>query len=626
MERIERCQFDRCISSKPMSQAPRTHRAGRTGQVALSLIALACVYWSWLGRHDDTSSRPRQAVEARAEPASRTALVAEFSKHESTPLEAMQAEPPETGEELLSGVVTDATGGPIAGVRLEARGDALDVPWFVACASAVDGRFELRTPAGAGVLRASADGYAISKQAIVAPDQGLHVQLAPSARIVGQVVNALDGHALAGIEVNAGDTLLLLAAVSSAVAISDDHGRFVIDGLAAGNYRIIARSAHWFGQNASPVAVRIGDTAGDVKLALQPAVSVRGQVLVAPQDAPCRVGRAILSSPRPAAYASSATILEAGRVEFQGVPAGAYRIEIECEDGVSGAESPAVHVGANDLDLVWKVQAGARLLGRVVDRLGRGIAQRSVQASGALESDANRMPPRAARSDERGQFELSGLGVGRYRIGLQDSPSVKQELEVSNAALASVTLVVRDNGSIRVQLIGREPGQLDTFRVSALRTAVTQQDQDNQEQLTAQRIGAGLFELNDLREGSYALYANDGRNPALTRNLTLPADQQVSLSWQIAPQDGALQGRVVDAKGEPVSDAWVRITHGESPIPIVGGTQAVLTQLDGHFSLEHLDRSATYDVEAHRPPHATVVVRSLKPGQLAVLTLPVEAD
>jgi hypothetical protein len=209
---------------------------------------------------------------------------------------------------------------------------------------------------------------------------------------------------------------------------------------------------------------------------------------------------------------------------------------------------------------------------------------------------------------------------------LTDTPDVHHDLDVvPDAEAATVTLHVQHGASLRVQLTAADAVALDAFSVTVVQRAATQQEQAEQSARTAQRAGPGLFLISDLPEGSYELAAADGRNPAVSRSVSLLADQAVSLSWPIPLCDGRLEGRVLDASGEPVSDAWVQVTNGIT-LDSAAGAHAVLTQLDGHFSLEHLDRFATYDIEAHRPAQATVMLRSIKPGQLAVLTLPAEPD
>ena len=605
----------------PNAKNGQSERRRELTRLGLLLTAAAVPWIVLLPRSDADPPTPVRVAKPVSEQPAAPVQKLPARAEEILPTER-ETEPSQDGSPI-SGLVLDAAGGPIAGARIYAIEPSSNA-WSVTVESRADGRFELRVPEGTAVLRTSADGYTVDLRAVTSPDRSLRISLAAAGRITGRVVSALDNRPLFGIEVRATSATNLISTPSDAGSVSDAQGRFAIEALAADSYRIVAVSPKWFGETTKGVSVRVGDTVSDVRLALSPAVVVRGRVVLDPSGAPCSGGFAILRPETATAHAHTAAIGSDGSVEFTGIPPRTYRIQLRCQDGLARSDLPTIRVGASDLDLVWKVQGGSRALGRVVDRLGRGLA-RTVEARAALDEDLGRLPSRVAHSDESGTFELTGLGAGRYRVALRDAPDVARELEISpSAEPPKLTLQVEHGASLRVQLSGADSSELDAFSVHAVRRDATAPDRIDHA-LAAQRVGSGLFTLDDLAAGAYELYAGDGLNPETSRSVSLLADQALSLVWEIPVRDGKLEGRVMDAHGEPVSDAWVRVTTGAPPSG-ADRDHAVLTALDGRFALEHLDRSASYDIEASRSPESSALMRSVRPGQLAVLTLPPESD
>ncbi|HET6338009.1 MAG TPA: carboxypeptidase regulatory-like domain-containing protein [Polyangiales bacterium] len=517
----------------------------------------------------------------------------------------------------VSGEVADVAGGPVGGARITLLELTRAGTRLARAETRADGRFDLYTEAGAVVLDVRADGYARALQPIVAPDESLRIELVPAARLRGQVVSAVDGSGVPNVTLQVRRQIAHAATPAESSAISDATGQFTVDGLAPGRYRVTAQTSHGFGELA-PVDLGIGDDRA-VELRLTAAVPVSGRVLIEPTRSPCPGGLVTLTESTRVGFERSASIAPDGRVTLEGIPFGTYALAIDCTSALAGTYPP-LRVAAEPAELTWTVRAGLRLRGHVLDAAGHGLAERTVEA-GAAEGSTDALPPSAASTDAQGAFELTGLAPGLYRVVLAERPSVVQDVSIAaDAEPSPVTLVVRDSAAIHVRLIGSDERRYDAYRVRALRS-----DAEPEERV-ASRVGRARFELRELPPGEYELSASDGQNPVLTRRLQLRAAETQHIEWNIPVSDAALSGRVLDARGEPVSDAWVRVTQGDAPAPLMGPVRAVLTQVDGRFSIEGLDPRAGYDLEAHRPPNATVVAMGLRPGAPAVLRLPAEPD
>jgi hypothetical protein len=181
---------------------------------------------------------------------------------------------------VIAGRVVDDAGQPLAGVLLATPRHRLQPrnpeSWYAA--SSADGRFELRgLPPGRSILRLSREGFAARMVEATVGAAGSRVELGDVAlerpgTIRGVVLQ--DGNGFAGANVFAsreGDT-----AVN---AVSGRDGSFGLHGLAAGRYRVMARSG------SSPVqvyealvAVEAGGETTGIELTLSPGRRVRGQV------------------------------------------------------------------------------------------------------------------------------------------------------------------------------------------------------------------------------------------------------------------------------------------------------------------------------------------------------------
>jgi hypothetical protein len=93
------------------------------------------------------------------------------------------------------------------------------------------------------------------------------------------------------------------------------------------------------------------------------------------------------------------------------------------------------------------------------------------------------------------------------------------------------------------------------------------------------------FVFEDLCVGRYQVYME--RAPEARREVHLARGGQELHVTLEPPEAGAIAGRVIDAQGEPLPDAWVRATH-ESAEAGRGEAAPTLTDVDGEFSLDGL--------------------------------------
>jgi hypothetical protein len=487
------------------------------------------------------------------------------------------------GGAFVSGVVSDAMGGPIVGAALSAIGDHP----LTSARTDREGHFELSVEPGQVTLHVSADGYAWTYENLRAPDTHAQITLQPAASIAGVVVSGLDQSNLAGVEVRAtkrrsGPT----TTPGGGSTRSRSDGSFTLSWLSAGTYEITAHAAGWFGGSADDVSLRVADSKSGIRVVVSPAVSVYADVVVAPAGRPCTTGTVSMWRAATAAASAPVGIGEAirvdGRVVLEAVPPGEYRVDVRCENPRGAREQATLQVANQALhDVHWSVSATASIAGKVVDASGKPVPGRRVFAE---PSDPSAREPsgRSAVSGETGLFTLTDLPEARYRVVLAGEDDVSSLVELTAEHPNLVTLVASRSGTIRV-LVAAD--RSDTVAVYAFRGA---------EQWVAQ-ARANAFEIGGLAEGSYRVVVTDNRNRPLEQDVALRAGDVEQRSVSLPAATGVLRGRLVAADGEPVRDAWVTVSpSGAAPFPRSENT--VLSAADGRFELPRLRPDDNYDV------------------------------
>ncbi|HKP63429.1 MAG TPA: carboxypeptidase-like regulatory domain-containing protein [Polyangiales bacterium] len=484
------------------------------------------------------------------------------------------------GGARVTGVVQDREGGPIAGASVRALG----LP-VLSALSDESGAFDLSLNEGPVMLRVAADGYSVAHHTTTAPSTALRIELSAASRLAGVVVARGSAAAQGGAVVTATPRdSASFASVASAT--SDDMGRFVIDGLSAGTYDVEAHNARASGRLSEPVSLGVGQTQNDLRLVLERGVSAAGRVVVGAVKKRCPEARLSLAG---SVFRAEAVADAAGAFRFEGVPAGRFAISASCASAAGEPPTPnEIEVGSEDLaGLELALVEAVSVRGRVIDDRGRGVAQRNViAASLTLGEHVGAI----ASSDARGEFELTGLAAGNYRVMLQQLPEVHRSVTVTAGERPpEVVLELPAAGSIRVQLRGasEEPG--DDWVVSAQGAATHQ---------FATSRGGGFYELADLAEGRYEVSAYDSHGAATTTTCEVRVGQTTAVALQVPRRDGQISGAVFDERGMPVADARVSaIATGGAPR---GPNDAsfVLSGSDGGFLLDRLSAGGTYEVRA----------------------------
>ncbi len=514
------------------------------------------------------------------------------------------------GGALVGGVVRDVRGAPIAGAHVDVAVDA-HAPVSSTIAGP-DGAFTTWTAAGDVTVRASADGYVDNDVTVQAPDAAVVVALTPGGALAGTVVDAATHEPVADADVEAGGEH----------ARTDGAGAFHIPKLAAGRYKPTATAIGGYGETAESVRLDLGERVSGLVIAIHPVAVVAGHIIAdaAAGPQPCGAGEGEVWLSR---YGGSTfyigRTLDDGQILLEGVVPGTYEVKARCRHWLSRAPYPDVVVGDSDVDdLAWHVSPSARVAGRVRARSGEPIAGANVSLKAADSVSFGQ-----AETGADGTFTADGLRPGAVTVGVIAEGYLAPAAAVT--ALASATPpsceVVLDRGGEIAGLVVDALGQpLAGVRVAA----APGPDTTGLDGGGGRSDRVGAFKMGPLLPGAYRVQVdaeNDdvfATSPAV--DVTVARNATADVRLVATRPGGGLEGRVVDGRGRPVTDAYVTALleaiddDGHAWRPHYTWTSPKrLVGADGSFRLDAL-AAGTYSVRAARSGGGEATVAHLALG------------
>ncbi|XYH99561.1 carboxypeptidase regulatory-like domain-containing protein [Sorangium sp. So ce1128] len=545
----------------------------------------------------------------------------------------------------VRGHVEDIGGGAVSGALVTISSFGPGPGGGVVTRADAQGAYAVWIDEGPYGARAEADGYAEGTAQSVAPGPQLKLLLTPAAALVGRVVEAGTGTPVEGARITLdGGGGWGTMGPGVPVARSDAEGRFRLDRLPPGRYKLVARALGKVGQARESVLVGVGQTSSEVVIEVHRAAVVAGRVELAPEGAPCTLGNVTLLS-QATDGVEIAAIEDDGSVLFDGLLRGSYEVLVGCANHVSEPTYPPLEVGDADVeDLVWKVRAGLTIRGRVVDR-DQNPVRAAVHAYAPAMMGSRGAPGAFASTEADGTFALKGLPPAKYMVMARPVTQAEPEpveVELRDDHAPEVTIVVDRGGSIEgtvtdedgklvagvdVSIIGAQPGAAVgmMMRPPPIRMATSLDD--------------GSFAQAGLPPGDYRVSASEGplvpvppggEPPGVRARVEAGKSARVTLV--VARRNGEIHGRVVDEIGEPVTDAFVhaeRETEGPAPPGASNAGRArwgafarsaVLTDPEGKFALGSL-RQGAYTVHAYRKGGGEAFVEHVSPGDSVTVTL-----
>ena len=478
----------------------------------------------------------------------------------------------QAGGAVVRGQVLDAAAGPVPFARIEADRDSLRA---VVLADQ-QGRFALRLPLGGHDLTASADGYARGWTRVeLAGDLTHDFFLQPAAAVAGQVLDADSGEPVTDAFVQAEE----VDRRQKRSTRSGVGGRFRLDGLEPGQYRLFARKSIRVGFAPAPVTLAIAARVEGVKVPLSRSFSVSGRVL--DSDGQPRAGAQVgIEEARGAPIGFSykevkATTDQAGHYRIDGLVPGVYHLSAHAAPFGDAEDVTAGVVDADREVDDLRLSPAAKVAGRVVAADGTAVSgvEVELQVRASLDGNGFVRGRTRIRTDRDGRFAVGDLGAGwlTARVRGPRGDSTEETVEVAPGRTSTLELRFAPAAFIegRVRWTdGRPAERVDVVWSQRESRAVTGTDgryrlgplAPGRGYLHAERPGASnhTFSRSDPEPSERDLQLRPGET-LQTEDLILPRGDRSISGMVLGPDGSPLAGATLDARptGKTPDRAWV---------------------------------------------------------------------
>lgn len=478
--------------------------------------------------------------------------------------------------------VSDRAGKPVAGAR---------VAWVPSSdttgpemAEMLTGRAPRTNETGELALHLARDSYDFFVEAKgfqparatkrVAAAGKVDVLLERAAVIRGRVRRGERGVANVHVNVSGGRSTRRHISVTT-----DEKGRFEIDGLAPGPYRLMLFQSETMIERTLDV-----DAPAEVDVPLPPAGTLRGRVVDAATGAPVREFVFSVEPANPEPRTRGGQGVHRGETSDEGtftatVPVGAYRVSAGAT-GYTPSDALEVHVTEKEpVAISILLGRGVTISGRVSDERGVPVADAQVMVIGDLERMRRRTAPRVgpgqARTAADGTFTISGVEPGEAQLSVHAAGYVpfRKTLEAEGTAMSVDARLSRGLSISGIVTRGGKP--VADAQVSAATAAVGGQHQG------AVSGEDGRFVLSGLVPSRYTISAYYEDEHAEVRDVDPAERKEVTITLDPKPR-GVIFGTVT---GMPPSlgrhTRKAVIVHGSD-----GGTEAPIDEL-GNYRVDN---------------------------------------
>lgn len=477
------------------------------------------------------------------------------------------------GGRALSGTVTDVSGGPIAGARIDAaklgRGRSPGAAVATTMTGA-DGKYTLSVAEGQLLVAARSPDYAAQARYVDVGSAGATADFAlvPGGVIEGVVVDDRSKQPAGGATVSArrDSASILLAEGGARTVTAGPDGRFRIAGLRPGAYELGAKADARRTRSPTLVGLGVAEQVTDVQLLVGRAPVVRGTVV--DEDA------------RPIADALVVTLGDdntddvksddKGAFAIEGLDAGGHMVLARADTHVPAGPTNVV-VADKDVDgVVLRMKKAGKLVGHVEPR--QPACDIGIEADGDRPMMPFEMIARSSGarvSDANGNFEIAPITPSKLSLTARCASGAHGTAEVSwTPSTKDVVIAVTPGASIAGKLVDGDGKPVAGATVAANPQTGTLRTTIVNGMVTSGIQGitnaAGAYELTGLAAGAYKMTALERGQPLRPKKepptVTLAAaEHKTGVDLQVDRPDGVIQGIVTGPDGKPLADAWVSV-------------------------------------------------------------------
>jgi hypothetical protein len=450
------------------------------------------------------------------------------------------------------GMVVDAEERPVAGAEIALLGAGSGEQSLVGVddlyRSDEQGRFTFHAPAGA-LLEASHPDHPSGRARVDENAQATHrlrIKLGTGGTSSGATIRGVvvgpDDAPRSDVRIRGNPEAPPAALFARVETVTDDRGRFELEGIDDVSYTVTARSR----DEERAAARRVRPGAKKLRLRLESGLALRGRVVGAGNQEPVPQATVVVSRRRGLRVlpVASSTVLDPeGRFEVRGLAPGSYDVTASAPGRAQSAPVTGVVSEDEQSELVLELAEGGRIYGVVVDaRSGEALAGARVQIDASGIGSTSVFPSKVfAITDASGNFELRGVAAGRHSMSVasfQHHASVESGIEV---------LEGQRTGPIQVELRAIEEGEKAGFELVGIGASLRPQG----ESLTILEVFEGSGAEHAGLQPGERLLAVEGTSIA-----ELGFEQAVQ---QIRGREGTLVDLEVLAAGESAERRTVRV-------------------------------------------------------------------
>jgi protocatechuate 3,4-dioxygenase beta subunit len=572
-----------------------------------------------------------------------------------------------SGGRPLTGTVSDATGGPIAGARIDAARltrQARPDGAVSTTLTGADGTYRLTVPEGAVLVAAASPDYAAQSRYVEIGPTGAvaDFSLVPGGVIDGVVRDERTKQPVAGARVVArrDSPAMMLAEAGTRHITTGSDGRFHLGGLRPGAWELTATDQGRHTKAPTTLGLGVAEQITDVELMLGPTPVIRGRVV---DDA----GKAVAgTSVRAVTRGTSHEVATdpTGAFLLDGLPPATYALSAS-GDGYLPRDRTTVELADRDVDgVVVTVRRGTSVTGHVEPRQPCELAIDPFGSTVDLASGAPRSSTATAGAD--GAFTIGPVLDGGLKLTARCASGDQGEAQIQVASgMPDLVVAVAPGASIAGRVLDGDGKPFAGAGVVASEVSRGEHIEFTNGRITsgaqAMTDSTGAYHIGGLTAGSYQVTALDRGRPLRLRSkppqIELAAtEHKTGVDLTAERSNGTIRGTVTGPDDRPLADAWVSAV--QSPLDLAamaagarpgGGSSyrqvsvqasstdgeggdasagPTLTDAQGHYELTGLP-PATYTVvaEAQRgqlrarapdiKPDATVDLRALGLSSLA---------